>query len=268
MNSNKLIASFSLLASLALLPSAALAGTTATPPPSVAAPSEEPGGWRFNLTTYAWLTDINGDLTIAGVQAPIDIGMDDILSDLKFAYMGFFEVGYGKWSLGIDGMYAKVGDDHTFAKGPIEGNASLDQEQAWITARLQYSLVNSSAIKLDVFAGARWNYFDVDLSVDTNITRGRGIGVTKDWFDPIIGARAIFALGEDWYLQTMGEVGGFGIDNCSDVTWQALAGFGYNFTPSVSAVLGYRVLGTDYSDGKFGTDTVSHGPAAGLSVKF
>ena len=52
------------------------------------------------------------------------------------------------------------------------------------------------------------------------------------------------------------------------MTWQAFAGFGYNFTPNVSTAFGYRGLGTDYSKGKFSMDTISHGPVIGLEMRF
>lgn len=233
-----------------------------TPIPATA-PTESP--WRFSSTSYGWLTDLSGDLAIRGIKVPLDVGMDDILENLDFSYMGYMEVGYNKWSLGLDVAYARLSDDSTFATGPISGAASVELEQAFATGRLQYQVLDTEAIQLDLFTGARWNYYDVDLHVDTprgDLRRNGG----ADWFDFIVGARFVAPLSGNWYFQGMGDIGGFGAE--SDLTWQAAAGIGYRFTPRASVVVGYRAMGTDYDKGEFVLDTVSHGPAIGLTLSF
>lgn len=68
------------------------------------------------------------------------------------------------------------------------------------------------------------------------------------------------------HLSAPVDIGGFGAS--SDLVWQAFAGIGYNFTPSVSGVVGYRGLGIDYEKGRFAMDTVSHGPVIGLEIRW
>lgn len=223
--------------------------------------------WWFTMTAYGWLTDTTGDIGVRGFKAPVSIGMDDVLDDLDFAYMTFLELGYKRWSLGVDGIYAKMSDDSTFALGPVSGTASLEMEQAFITTRLQYRIHESESAKVDVFAGFRWSYLDVDLNVNANLNRGGlEVGVTEDWFDPILGARAIVSVGGGWFVQAAGDIGGFGAE--SELTWQALGGVGYRFSPMVSMVAGYRAMGVDYEKDGFLFDTVSHGPVVGLSLTF
>lgn len=265
------------LASLASLPLVCAVFTThagelttsakqpAAPPVSESAPARD---WWFSATLYGWLTDTTGDIGVRGVTAPVNIGMDDVLEDLDFTYMSYFEIGRGKWSLGVDGIYAKTTDDNTFAVGPISGSTSLEQQQAFITTRLQYRLINSPRGTVDVFTGFRWNYFDVDLNIDSNLGgRGLHLGLTEDWFDVIVGARTVVPLGDRWYLQASADIGGFGGAE-SELTWQALAGFGFQFNNSVSAIVGYRAMGIDYEKDGFLLDTVSHGPALGLKISF
>jgi len=173
----------SILASLTL-PCAALtahAGPTpirgkepAAPPVSDPSPAKD---WWFSATLFGWLTDTTGGIGVRGVTAPVNIGMDDVIEDLDFTYMSYFEIGRGKCGLGVDGIYAKTTDDNTFAVGPISGSTSLEQQQAFITTRLQYLLINSPRGTVDVFTGFRWNYFDVDLNIDSNLG---GRGCTSD----------------------------------------------------------------------------------------
>ncbi|MDB6133783.1 MAG: hypothetical protein JWM59_2026 [Verrucomicrobiales bacterium] len=235
----------------------------ASPTPLPPSPVEKE--WRWTSTSYAWLTDISGDITVRDYQFPIDVGMDDVLKDLDFSYMSYSEISYKRWSLGLDVVYAKLSNDRTFAVGPLSGDAGFELEQALITGRLQYTAVNNGALKLDLFTGCRWNYYDVDLHVDTGRRDIHRTG-NEDWFDVIVGARAVIQLGGNWFLQSMGDIGGFGAE--SDLTWQASAGMGYHFTPCISGVLGYRAMGVDYNKGGFLMDTVSHGPALGLSFSF
>lgn len=253
-----------LLASLAL-PLSALAGQAPAPAPAPLATPPAASDWWFNSTSYGWLTDIQGDAGLLGYKAPVSIGMDDVLDSLDLSYMSYAELGYKKWSVGVDVVYAKLSQDETFAVGPISAAASLELQQAFVTTRLQYRAVDNAALKLDVFTGFRWNYFDLDLALDTNY-RDASASTNEDWFDLIVGARALVALNDKWYFQGTGDIGGFGVE--SDLTWQALAGFGYQFTPRIAGVFGYRAMGVDYDKGGFLMDTVSHGPALGLSFSF
>jgi hypothetical protein len=249
----------------------AIAGETPAPsgkePAAPALTTVSTKDWWFDLTAYGWLTDTTGDSGVGRFTAPVKIGIDDVLDNLDFAYMTYLEFGYKKWSLGVDGIYAKMSDDSTFALGPVSGYASLELEQAFITTRLQYRVLESESATVDVFAGFRWNYFDVDLDINANLNHGGlGVGLTEDWFDPIIGARAIVPLGGAWFLQAAGDIGGFGAN--SDLTWQVLGGFGYRINPLCSLVAGYRAMGIDYDKDGFLMDIVSHGPAIGLKLSF
>lgn len=73
-------------------------------------------------------------------------------------------------------------------------------------------------------------------------------------------------MGEQVYFRAAGDIGGFGA--ASDLTWQAMAGFGWRFSENGGAFLGYRAIGTDYEDGGFTYDMVVHGPLLGLEFVF
>jgi opacity protein-like surface antigen len=64
----------------------------------------------------------------------------------------------------------------------------------------------------------------------------------------------------------LGDVGGFGVG--SDLTWQAFGGVSYDINETWSIKAGYRALATDYENGGFRLDAVSHGPVVGLGVRF
>ncbi|HSJ02271.1 MAG TPA: outer membrane beta-barrel protein [Verrucomicrobium sp.] len=244
------------------------AGTPTTSEKAIILPASPPedDGWYFTVAVYSWLSAVDGTTGIGPLSVSADTSVADALDELDFTYMSYFEVGKGRWSVGLDGIYAKLSDDNNFSLGPVRGSADIEQEQATITARLQYTIHKSEACKVDLFAGVRWTYIDVDTDINTNLGPGRTFGITRDWFDPIVGFRSTADLGGKWYLQVMADIGGFGVE--SDLTWQALAGFGYRFTKHVNGLIGYRALSVDYDKDGFKLDTTSYGPILGLSYTF
>ena len=64
----------------------------------------------------------------------------------------------------------------------------------------------------------------------------------------------------------IGAVGGFGAG--SDITWDLLAGVGYQYNEHISFALGYRAMGVDYDHDGFVYDVVEHGPVLGTVFKF
>jgi hypothetical protein len=65
-------------------------------------------------------------------------------------------------------------------------------------------------------------------------------------------------------LTGWGLVGGGG----ANVDWDVAGGIGYEFNKTVSAVLGYRALGVDYSSDGFVFDVVQQGPILGVVMHF
>lgn len=254
------------LALAAALP--ALAGTPIASEKSVVVPPVPPAQdeWYFTVAVYGWLSAVDGTTGVGPTSISADTSISDMVDELDFGYMSYFEVGKGRWSLGVDAIYAELSDGSTFAVGPVSGSADFEQQQAWITARLQYNLIKTDRHKLDIFAGFRWTYIDIDIDINTNLGPGVNLGLTRDWFDPIVGFRSVCDLSDKWFLQVMGDIGGFGVE--SDLTWQALAGFGYRFTPKLNGLIGYRALGVDYDKDGFKLDTTSYGPIIGLSYTF
>ncbi len=224
-----------------------------------------------------WLSAVDGDIGIRGLSASADMSIGEMLGDLDFAYMGYAEFGRGRWSVGLDVIYAKLSQNTHFNFGPIDGRIALDQEQAFLTARAQYRVSQSENHTLDVFSGLRWSYIDIDsdvriaLSFDRpalqqfNRERHRRFDIGSDWVDPVLGFRSVAQIHPDWSLRLEGDIGGFG--SSSELTWQSIAGVAYAFRPNASLLAGYRALGMDYDRRGFRLDTVSHGPLVVFSIR-
>jgi hypothetical protein len=89
----------------------------------------------------------------------------------------------------------------------------------------------------------------------------------------VIGFRLRHQFTPNQEVLVRGDIGGFGLQ--SQFTWQALAGYSYQWQfdgYAVAGVLAYRALAVNYGSGSGidanGVNVVLHGPVIGLSVRF
>jgi hypothetical protein len=246
-----------LLASALLATSlASFAGTTAPLVESPAPPvvRTESSDWSWRVALYGWAQSLDGDVTVRGFSAPVDLKFSDLLEDLDMAFMGLVEVKRGRWGLLADVNYADMGDSIGL---PFGRSVEFGLQQWLVNGYLTYDLVRDGATNLDVFAGARFNSMELELG-----TRSK----RESWGDPAIGLRFQQNLSESFFFRAVGDVGGFGVS--SDFTWQSMAGFGWRFSGNGNALIGYRAIGTDYADGDFEYDVTAHGPVIGVEFSF
>lgn len=251
--------------SLALAAVPAFAGTTVPTLADSKPVATAESGWEVRTALYAWGTMLDGDVSVRGIDAPVDVGFDDILDHLDYAVMGTVEIGRGKWSFLSDLFLAQLGADGS------ERNLDFDVQLNQFIGNFAftYDVINDPGTRFDVYAGARVNSMEVDLDITrTGLLRRRTFSGSdsETWVDPIIGARFQQELTDRFFIRALADIGGFGVS--SDFTWQALAAIGYHVGDSASVAIGYRGLGTDYADGGFGYDVVSHGVILGFEYKF
>ena len=124
------------------------------------APAES--GWHVRTALYGWATMLDGDVTLRGYNAPVDVGFDDILENLDFAVMGVVEIGRGKWSFMADLFYAEL------SAGNSVGNLDFDVqlEQFIGNFAVVRNVIDDPCRRFDVFAGARVNSMDFELSIN------------------------------------------------------------------------------------------------------
>jgi hypothetical protein len=52
------------------------------------------------------------------------------------------------------------------------------------------------------------------------------IGTSESWVDPIVGVALRAPLSDRWFARRFADVGGFGIGDASELSWQVYAGGG------------------------------------------
>ena len=223
--------------------------------PSVSA-EEKPdadSGWKFQVAPYMWFLSLEGDVTVKGQKSDLDFDFSDIWDELNIAGMLTFDARKGNWGMFGDMIGANLGKSKKVGEAKIDPTIKL----ALLTAGGAYRLgtwklsdagQDGPTVSVDGIFGVRYTYLDIDL----DFKRIRGVSGNKDWFDPLIGARAFFDLSEHWALALNGNVGGFGVG--SDFTWGAMGTIGYRFRlfsqkNNARAAVGYRAIYQDYTDG-------------------
>src|SRR3546814_17985703 len=77
------------------LGSAGFGGSAAAQDPAGDPP---PGGWTFQVSPYGWLAGLKGTVGTrpALPTVDVDVGFDDILATMDFAFMPLAEASYGR----------------------------------------------------------------------------------------------------------------------------------------------------------------------------
>lgn len=231
------------------------------PQASAPGPSDSSQGWSHSIALYFMAAGLDGETTVKGLDADVDVSFSDIADYLEIGGMLAYRAETERYAIGLDAVYMGLGAEKD--KGSLSTEVDVDE--------LVIELDGSWRVdpRTDLFVGARyWN-----LSSDVEIT-GPGPGLSasgdQEWIDPLVGARHTWPFAQDLSLTLRGDIGGFGVG--SDFSWQALARVNWQVSSASSLVLGYRVIDVDYQDGsgtdEFRYDVTTSGLLFGLIYTF
>jgi len=95
---------------------------------------------------------------------------------------------------------------------------------------------------------------------------------SEDWIDLIVGVRSELTLSPKWTLNSVIDIGGFGIGSSSDFAWGSRITLGYQMTKRSIFYFGYFRLDVDYDSGSGSTlfeyDIEASGLALGTKFQF
>jgi opacity protein-like surface antigen len=237
--------------------------------------------WNFMVTPYFNANSLDVVSTINGVEADVDLDFSDIIDDFDVwgvATRVDARKGKSKWGLFLDGWYLDLESDFKLNHDAID-KVEVDISQGQVDLAVTYRLFKGLPMKkvgcylplsLDVWGGARYAYLKQKIKPESNIPAvPRTLGKSKDWVEPLVGARIQFPVTKKLTLHALGDVSGFGVGSASDRTWSCTAGFDYQLFEKVSFKLGYKYYDIKYSNGsgtsKFGLDGTEQGPWLGIT---
>jgi len=221
----------------------------------------EQNAWTFDLFAYLWATDtgVTADTPFGEVNS--ELSFSDALKDLDFAFMGTAEARNGPWGLIGDLLYLKLTSKGS-PPGPVFSGVAVETEMTVLTGYLAYRVYEDTNVALDLGAGFRAFWTDLDIDLSGNLSES--FGQSKNWVDPIVAARLGVAFSDQWFGSLSLDGGG-----TSDTSnWQALATIGYSFNEKWSVQAGWRYLEAEW-DTKQGKSSLDFsGPIMGVTYGF
>jgi len=242
-------------------------------------------GWRIDVTPYAYLASMNLDATTGGATAELDLDFKDIWDNFDvYAFSVHVEAWHEENNIGLifDGSYLQLdGEFDLDTPGPFP--PSIDVDVNVKMAQLMFGVGTTIFEKnlsetnpdwkliLQVMGGVRYNYLEEKIKGSVGMG-SLTLGGDEEWFEPWFGGRIVMPLNEKWALSLYGDVGGFGIGDAAQLTYNVIGFVSYKLKENTRLRVGYRVFGMDYDSGggasRIGVDGILHGPMIGMDFTF
>ena len=226
--------------------------------------------WEFSLAPlFLWGVSIEGDATIDGKTAPLDLDFqDDVLEHMEEVLTLHFEARRDDWTLFAEYQYLDLAIDVQGSQGPINADVDIDFDTTMWELGAAWALSETPETRWELIFGGR--YTDHDVKVDADISSPlpdlklqAGIDAGDDWWHAFSGVRVFQSMSDNWTFVGRVDYGYGGSDNSAI----NLAGiFDYRFRDWGSAFVGYKHLEYDYQSSNYGYDAKQRGPLIGLNL--
>lgn len=230
---------------------------------------------KWSVTVGLWIFGVSGTVGDDGRSVEVDSDWTDTLSLLdKIEFAADVRARYktGAWSFNLEVDGAKMADSATFLDGAVEveGEMSLWIVQAHVGYNIAGGKLGCNPCApvgcLEVYAGVRGWWLDVDVDGVGIVAPGPRIDSSNNWIDPIVGLRGDLHFNDRWFAVAEFDIGGFGVG--SDFSWNAMAAVGFAISHVVSVEVGWKHLDVDYQDGTFIFDVALSGPFLAFTFTF
>ena len=236
------------------------------------------------FTPYVWATQVDGDITVNGLTAPMNINLSDLWQmlrngEVRGGFMGHLAFGRDNWSIFVNGDIVSMAPAVQVRRANIETGLTmtlLELGGAVDLFNANESDPANSPFAIQLLGGVRYYAVDTAAVVSLpNVNPLLTIDQGATWVDLFVGSQAIAKITPNTDIYVRGDVGGFGIGTSSLHAWNIASGISTNSICGSKLFLGYRVFDVDQSlnggSGSpqgFGVDQVIHGPVVGLTFQF
>ena len=212
-------------------------------PPASSAP-----GWKISVAPYFFLAGLDGTVGVGPVRTEVNAAFRDLFRNLDFAIMGQFEARKGNWSILGDVMYVSLSGEKV-TPNPLFPDVELQVKETIIEPAVAYRVLKVERGAIDLIGGVRFWHVKPHITFQPRIQQLVDVEDSKNWADPIVGAKGTASLSPRVFILGRFDVGGFGAG--SDFTGRVFGGVGFQVTPRVGLVGGYRYLRVDYANEGF-----------------
>jgi len=238
--------------------------------------------WGFYVGPYGWLTGVAGTVVTDGEETEIEVPFKDFLENTRAGLQLYFEARRNRLFLAFDGTWANLGSE-------VEGtlfDLDIEIRQRIYDIRVGYEIysteigdvINKSKFDwqrrgvIDLFIGGRYFRTEPVITIIPIIGEEREISGVDSRVDPFVGLRIGWDMSYRWMIAFRGDIGGFGIGDAAQFSWQASAKLGFRVSKRVAILAGYRILEYDTVVGegadRNGTDLRQEGPIIGAGIAF
>lgn len=208
----------------------------------------------IEIVPYAWLAGIDGDVTVAGRDAEVDVGFDDLLDAFEIGGAFLAVTRYKRLVMWTQVDYFELDTDNL---DDASSRARVQAESLFATAAVGYQFETfGPGSSLDVLGGVRYLNMENELTLGGTRSASKG----QDWVDGIVMLRPSFQL-SDWV--TFNPTLSVGAGD-SELVYELQPQFQFQLTDALVARLGYRRLYYDVGDDTRGFEGSFHGVLVGL----
>ena len=238
--------------------------------PSITDASSDTGGESFSFITYYWLPGTSGSITAKQRTEPHNVDGNEALDPDNFAGIMSGERWKGIWGQYFELLITDLRDEFSSGSTDIEASIILSTTEFGIFRRMSGADADTEmywpGTMLDLIGGLRYT----SVKPEIKLNPGADLDASEDWFEAFLGGRILMAASRKWTFAFRGDVGGFGVGDSPDLTWNLSGGVDYRLGEAKWVRLGYRVMGIEYEDGggQAGLDVRFAGPLAAIKLDF
>lgn len=190
-------------------------------------------GWTFEFTPYLWAAGIDGDVTVRGHKANVNMDFSDLVKtvDIGGSFLGVAH----KDRFVIWTQFDYFGLDNKDLGNALPSDSRLQTTMLLFEAAAGYQFDGPYAgSKLDAMLGLRYGSFENKLSIE-----GVKAKRSTELVDPMLVVRPRFPLNDWLALSATLAVGGGGD---SEFIYELQPQLDFQFTKNLVAQVGYRRL--------------------------
>jgi outer membrane protein OmpA-like peptidoglycan-associated protein len=207
-------------------------------------------GFQIELTPYAWLQGIDGELAAGTREANFDQGIDDLIDNVEAAASGLAVVSINRFVIFGQYDYTEIstngdGDDSQIVLPPgTKINADLETDIATGAVGWRFDTFGEENT-LEVLVGVRDLQGDTELRAANSVIEG-----DVESTDTIVMLRPSFQLSERWRLNPTFS---YAVDGDADAHWEMQPQVQYQFSDYFALRFGYRTLHYEVEEGRKNT---------------
>ncbi|MDA0834750.1 MAG: hypothetical protein O3A29_15870 [Planctomycetota bacterium] len=236
------------------------------------------------LIPYIWATQVNGNLTVNGLTAPLNLDLYDLWKlledgEVRGGFMGHLEFGRDDWAIFINGDIISMDPSVSSRRATLETGLTttiLELGGAVDIITANELDPQNSPFRVQWLGGVRYLAMDVSAILSLpNVNPVAQAVQGEQWVDLFTGARILAQIKPGVNAVVRGDWGGFGIGSSSNKSWNLVTATTFDLGYSANLLIGYRWFDVDQSlhggtgaPQGFGVDAMIHGPLAGLEFQY